>query len=60
MSRYIAVIPVNGKIPCVAEQGPSLGLLATPVSNAIIAKLGAAARRRKFDRLKERSWRPML
>jgi hypothetical protein len=49
MSRYIAAIPVNGDASCAVEQSRSLGLPTTSVSNAIIAKVGAAARCKKLD-----------
>jgi hypothetical protein len=49
MSRYIAAIPVIGDTSRAAEQIRSFGLPTAPDRNAIIAKVGAAARRRQSD-----------
>jgi hypothetical protein len=45
MSKYIGTIPLSGDAPCAVEQSISGGPPPrTPVSSAIIAKVGAAAR----------------
>src|SRR5260370_40734259 len=45
ISKYIGTIPLSGDASCAAEQSISVGPPATtPVSSAMIAKVGAAAR----------------
>jgi hypothetical protein len=44
ISKYIATIPPNGDAPGAAEQSISGAPPRTPVSSAMIAKVGAAAR----------------
>ena len=45
ISRYIGTIPLSGDASCAAEQSMSAELPPrTPVSSAMIAKVGAAAR----------------
>src|SRR5215831_5670305 len=43
MSRYMVTIPLSAA-PCPDEQSPSTGLPPRPVSRAMIAKVGVAAR----------------
>src|SRR5204863_8010375 len=43
ISRYIGVMPLSGDDPA-AEHNASTGPLSTPVSSAMIAKVGEAAR----------------
>ena len=44
ISKYIRTIPLNGDASCAAEQSISGGPPPTPVSSAMMAKVGAAAR----------------
>jgi hypothetical protein len=44
ISKYIGTIPANGDASCAAEQSISGGPPPTPVSSAMMAKVGAAAR----------------
>jgi hypothetical protein len=44
ISKYIGTIPLSGDASCAAEQSISAGPPPTPVSSAMMAKVGAAAR----------------
>jgi hypothetical protein len=44
ISKYIGTIPLSGDAPCATEQSRSGEPPRTPVSSAMIAKVGAAAR----------------
>jgi hypothetical protein len=44
ISKYIGSIPLSGDASCAAEQNMSGGPPPKPVSSAMIAKVGAAAR----------------
>jgi len=49
INTYIATIPVNGDESCAVEQSRSFGVPTTAVNNAMIANVGAPARRRQLD-----------